>query len=121
MNERKLIYIEPGESSFSAYEVSKKVISLLRHNQTVQREDDGTIQFWRIKFHLCNKDESQTKCDGTHTGVDAGWSDLHCFLEPTSRPDDVREHACQSSQNHPGLELKSLHAPSAGNCSLRAN
>ena len=41
MNERKWIDIEPGESSFSAYEISKKVINLLRHSQTVQREDDG--------------------------------------------------------------------------------
>ena len=29
MNERKWIDIEPGESSFSAFEISKKVISLL--------------------------------------------------------------------------------------------
>ena len=45
MNERKWIGIEPAEPSLSAYEVSKKVINLLRHNQTVQREDDGTVQF----------------------------------------------------------------------------
>ena len=52
MNERKWINIEPGESSFSAYEISKKVINLLRNSQTVQREDDGAVQFWRIKnFH----------------------------------------------------------------------
>ena len=50
INERKWIDIEPGESSFSAYEVSKKVVNLLRHCQTVQREDDGAVQFWRIKF-----------------------------------------------------------------------
>ena len=55
MNERKWIDIEPGESSFSAYEISKKVISLLRHSQTIQREDDGAVQFWRIKFHLRNQ------------------------------------------------------------------
>ena len=30
-----------------AYEVSK-IIHLLRHSQTLQREEDGTIQFWRI-------------------------------------------------------------------------
>ena len=30
------------------------MISLLRHNQTVQREEDGAIQFYRIKFHLRN-------------------------------------------------------------------
>ena len=52
MNERKWIDIEPSEQSLAAYEVSRKVISLLRHIQTVQREEDGAIQFWRIKFHL---------------------------------------------------------------------
>ena len=36
----------------SAYEVSKKVINILRHCQTVQREDDGAVQFWRIKNFL---------------------------------------------------------------------
>ena len=50
MNERKWIDIEPGESSFSAYEISKKVINLLRHSQTVQREDDGAVQFWRSRI-----------------------------------------------------------------------
>ena len=46
MNARNWIDIEPGKHSLSAYEVSKKVINLLRHNQTVQREDDGVVQFW---------------------------------------------------------------------------
>ena len=55
MHERKWIDIEPSAPSLTAYEVSKKVISLLRHNQTIQREEDGTIQFWRIKFHLRNQ------------------------------------------------------------------
>ena len=52
MNERKWIDIVPEESSLSAYEVSKKVINLLRHCQTVQREDDGAVQFWRTKNFL---------------------------------------------------------------------
>ena len=30
------------------------VISLLRHNQTVQREEDEAIEFYRIKFYLRN-------------------------------------------------------------------
>ena len=56
MNERKWIDIEPGESSFSANEISKKVINLLlRHSQIVQREDDGAVQFWRIKNILQNQ------------------------------------------------------------------
>ena len=55
MHERKWIDIEPAGSSLSAYEVSKKMINLLRHNQTVQRKDDGEVPFWRIKFHLRNQ------------------------------------------------------------------
>ena len=51
-NGRRWIDIEPGNSSLSAYEVSKNVIHLLRHSQKVQREDDGAVQFWRIKDHL---------------------------------------------------------------------
>ena len=45
---------EPSEPTLAAYDVSKKVLSLLRQSQTVQREDDGAIQFWKIKFHLRN-------------------------------------------------------------------
>ena len=41
MHERKWIDIEPSEPTLAAYDVSKKVITLLRHNQTLQREDDG--------------------------------------------------------------------------------
>ena len=57
MNERKWIDIEPEESSLSAYEVSKKVINLLRHCQTVQRETTEQFNsgesriFFKINFH----------------------------------------------------------------------
>ena len=54
MHERRWIDIEPSEQSLAAYDLSKKVINLLRHNQTLQREEDGAIQFYRIKFHLRN-------------------------------------------------------------------
>ena len=53
MNERTWIDIEPSEPSLCV-RISKNVISLLRHNQTLQREEDGAIQFYRIKFHLRN-------------------------------------------------------------------
>ena len=36
------------------------MINLLRHNQTLQREDDGAIQFYKIKFYLRNH-HSQTQ------------------------------------------------------------
>ena len=54
MHERRWIDIEPPEQTLAAYDLSKKVISLLRHNQTVQREKDGAIEFCKIKFHLGN-------------------------------------------------------------------
>ena len=55
IHQRRWIDIEPSKQDLASHEVSKKVISLLRHNQTVQREEDGAIQFWRIKFHLRNQ------------------------------------------------------------------
>ena len=60
MNERKWIDIEPGDCSLSAYEISKKVIHLLRHSQTVQREEDGAVQFWKIKNFLQNQFHTDT-------------------------------------------------------------
>ena len=37
--------VEPGKYSFSDYEVSKKVMYVLRHSQHVHREEDGAVQF----------------------------------------------------------------------------
>ena len=54
MNRRTWIDIEPGKHCLSAYEVSKKVIHLLRHSQQVHREEDGAVHFWRIKVNLQN-------------------------------------------------------------------
>ena len=42
------------EIFFSDYDVSKKVMHLLRHSQHVHREEDGAVQFWRIKENLQN-------------------------------------------------------------------
>ena len=44
--------VEPGKYSFSDFEVSKKVMYLRRHSQHVHREEDGAVQFWRIKENL---------------------------------------------------------------------
>ena len=52
MERRNWIDIEPGKHSLSAYEVSKKVIHLLRHSQQVHREEDGAVHFWRIEENL---------------------------------------------------------------------
>ena len=50
--ERKWIDIEPSKQDLDSYDLSKKVINLLRHNQKLHREEDGAIQFYKIKFHL---------------------------------------------------------------------
>ena len=52
MKESGLTLNQKNLLSLSAYEVSKKNINLLRHCQTVQREDDGAVQFWRITNFL---------------------------------------------------------------------
>ena len=46
------IDIEPSKQDLESYDLSKKVINLLRHNQKLHREEDGAIQFYKIKFHL---------------------------------------------------------------------
>ena len=52
IGERIWIDVEPGKYSLSDYAVSKKLIHLLRHRKQVHREDDGAIEFWRIKDDL---------------------------------------------------------------------
>ena len=50
LRERKWIDIEPSKQDLESYDLSKKVINLLRHNQTLQREEDGAIEFCKIKI-----------------------------------------------------------------------
>ena len=93
MNERKWIDIEPEESSLSAYEISKKVIHLLRHCQTVQREDDGAVQFWRIKNFLQNQipqvpfwsDDRWKACLAAGGGVALQGHSGRNFIDPSSQ------------------------------------
>ena len=54
IHQRTWIDIEPSKQDLDSYDLSKKVINLLRHNQTLQREEDGAIEFCKIKFHLRN-------------------------------------------------------------------
>ena len=51
IGERTWIDVEPRECSISNYEVSNKLIHLLRHGR-LHRENDGAIEFWRIKDNL---------------------------------------------------------------------
>ena len=52
IHQRRWIDIEPSEQTVAAYDLSKKVMNLLRHNQALQREEDGAIEFYRIKLYL---------------------------------------------------------------------
>ena len=54
IHQRRWIDIEPSKQDLASYDLSKKVINLLRHNQTLQREEDGAIEFCKIKYHLRN-------------------------------------------------------------------
>ena len=53
IGERTWIYVEPGKYSLSDHSVSKKLIHLLRHG-SLPRDNDGAIEFWRIKNNLRN-------------------------------------------------------------------
>ena len=54
IHQRRWIDTEPSKQDLASYDLSKKVINLLRHNQTLQREEDGAVEFCKIKFHLRN-------------------------------------------------------------------
>ena len=53
IGERIWTDVEPGDFSISDYEVSKKLINLLRHGSP-PRDTDGAIEFWTIKDYLRN-------------------------------------------------------------------
>ena len=43
LSERTWIDIEPSKQDLDSYDLSKKVVNLLRHNQKLHREEDGAI------------------------------------------------------------------------------
>ena len=51
---RTWIDIEPGAQFDQAYAVAKRLHTLFRHGQLL-REEDGAIEFWRLKDDLQNK------------------------------------------------------------------
>ena len=51
-SERIWIDIVPSKQDFDSHNLSKRVINLLRHSQKVHREQDGAVQFYKIKFHI---------------------------------------------------------------------
>ena len=56
IGERTWIDIEPGTQIDHAYPVAKRMNTLHRHGE-VPREEDGAIEFWRLKDDLRNKFE----------------------------------------------------------------
>ena len=61
LSERVWIDIEPSKQDLESYNLSKKVINLLRHNQKLHREEDGAIQFYKIKIPFTIPSSSSTK------------------------------------------------------------
>ena len=51
IGERTSTDLEPEKYSSIAYPVSKKLINLLRHS-SLPRDNDGAIEFWRMKDHV---------------------------------------------------------------------
>ena len=49
IHQRRWSDIEPSKQDLDSYDLSKKVINLLRHNQTLHREEDGAIEFCKIR------------------------------------------------------------------------
>ena len=56
IRERTWTDIEPGAQFNQAYPVAKRLNTLLRHGQ-LPREEDGAIEFWRLKDDLRNEFE----------------------------------------------------------------
>ena len=50
LNERIWIDIVPSRQDYDSHKVSRRVINILRHNRDVNRERDGAVQFYKIKF-----------------------------------------------------------------------
>ena len=61
IRERIWTDIEPGTQSNQSYPVAKRLNTLLRHGQ-LPREEDGAIEFWRLKDDRRNEFEKSQYC-----------------------------------------------------------
>ena len=104
MHERRCIDIEPSEQNLASYDLSKKVISLLRHNQTLQREQDGAIEFYRIKFYLRN-----------HSSQVQHWSDVRWKACLAAKGGSKRRYQYCSDDSGRILYLRALQGHSGNN------
>ena len=104
MHERRWIDIEPSEQNLAAYDLSKKVISLLPHNQTVQREKDGANEFYRIRFYL-----------RSHSSQVQHWSDDRWKACLAARGGSKRRYQYCSDNSGRILYLRALQGHSGNN------
>ena len=104
IHERRWIDIEPSKQDLDSYDVSKKVINLLRHNQTVQREDDGPVEFYKRKFHLRN-----------HHSQIQNWSDDRWKACLAAGGGSKRRFQCCSDDSGTIIYLRALQGHSGSN------
>ena len=72
LGERCWTDIEPGAQFDQAYPVAKRLDTLLRHRE-IHREEDGAIEFWRLKDDLGNElEHSQHGSDEMWKSIMAG-------------------------------------------------
>ena len=93
IGERIWTDVEPGEYSLSDYEVSKKLIHLLRHG-SLHRENDGAIEFWRTKDDLQKK--SGIVIIGPTTSGRKAWQEEEETRKDTSIVLILQEQFCTS-------------------------
>ena len=104
IRERIWIDIEPGAQFDLAYPVAKRLNTLLRHGQ-LPREEDGAIEFWRLKDDLRNKFE-HSQC----------WSDeVWKSTMAKSGGNNKRFHYCTDPSGQEILYLRALQGHSGRN------
>ena len=104
LSERVWIDIEPSKQDLESYNLSKKVINLLRHNQKLYREQDGAIQFYKIKFHLRDH----------HLPIQ-NWSDDRWIACLAAGGGSKRRYQCCSDYLGSIICLRALQGHSGGN------
>ena len=102
--ERKWIDIEPSKQDLESYDLSKKVVNLLRHNQKLHREEDGAIQFYKIKFHLRD-----------HHSQIQNWSDDRWIACLAAGGGSKRRYQCCSDYLGSIIYLRALQGHSGSN------
>ena len=97
--------IEPQDYSLTDYPVSKNLINLLRHG-SLPREDDGAIEFWRLKDYLRNEFElSQHWSDEKWKSKMAGGGGNKKIFQYCTNPSGQEILDLRALQGHSGRNL----------------